>query len=410
MAWTRPTDSGRWKTTIRTGLAKPKDRLTRTFDTKREAEDWSTIEEAKLITGSFIDPRLGEVTVGDLWKEFAADRKLETASKQRDESHWNKWVKPTWANQPIGPIRKPHVSKWVVQMERPKEQGGPGAQGWTVDAALKVLRTILEIAVGLGYVGFNAARGVTHTPPEPHIDRILEEWEDQLLLSNLEARFPGQPEAALFVETLIYTGLRYQELAALDRAHLIMRERQIHVARVMQKDGSIKVGTKSRNRRTDWGLRFVPVDDDLWPRLLEQAMRAGPGSPIFTTESGGPLLYDNWRKRVWDEGLVRRVPMTDEEIEAWKAQRRAQGLSCRGKRLYVHEVPVLEDLQPTPHDMRHTYGTRLADAGVPEKDIAALMGHSPNSPIVKRYLHAREKRHDQARAAMASVRQLRRAA
>src|SRR5574340_1100919 len=34
------------------------------------------------------------------------------------------------------------------------------------------------------------------------------------------------------------------------------------------------------------------------------------------------------------------------------------------------------DPQPTPHDLRHSFGSWLAEAGVPPHEIQALMGHS----------------------------------
>lgn len=408
MAWIRESENGNWKATIRTDQPPPNNRLTRTFGPgargEKDARNWAALEEAKISTGSWMDPRLGDITVGELWDEFAADRRLETASRKRDEYTWGKWVEPAWGKHPIGPIRKPHVEAWVVRMERGDYHDTP-AKGWTIDAAVKVLGALLEIAVGMGYIGFNASRRVKKPAPEPHTDRILEEWEDSILLDNLRDRFPDRPQEALFVETLLYTGLRYEELAPLDRAHLVVRDRRIQVASVMEKDGTIRPYPKS-----PWSVRPVPVDDSLWPRLLEQAMTAAPDRPFFTAPDGGPQLYDNWLKRVWNQGLIRRVPMSEAEIEQWKQERRAAGYRSAWRVDYFHEVPILGDPQPTPHDCRHTFGTRLADAGMPEKDIAALMGHSPKSTITKRYLHAREGRHDKARAAMASVRQLRRAA
>jgi integrase len=59
---------------------------------------------------------------------------------------------------------------------------------------------------------------------------------------------------------------------------------------------------------------------------------------------------------------------------------------------------TLDDPQPTPHDMRHTYGTRLGEGGVPVHEIMALMGHE-TLESVQRYLHAGDDRLDRAREA-----------
>ncbi|NIL59716.1 phage integrase family protein [Salinispora arenicola] len=63
----------------------------------------------------------------------------------------------------------------------------------------------------------------------------------------------------------------------------------------------------------------------------------------------------------------------------------------------------LDDPQPTPHDLRHSFGTRLADEGVPLHDIMALMGHE-DVRSAQRYLHSREERFDRARQALRRAR------
>jgi integrase len=63
------------------------------------------------------------------------------------------------------------------------------------------------------------------------------------------------------------------------------------------------------------------------------------------------------------------------------------------------ERAKLPDPQPTPHDLRHTYGSWLGEAGVPPQQIAALMGHS-SLRSVQRYIHETEARFEQARQAL----------
>jgi integrase len=87
---------------------------------------------------------------------------------------------------------------------------------------------------------------------------------------------------------------------------------------------------------------------------------------VFTSPTGKPLRYPNWLRRVWAPGLA-------------KAR--------------------LADPQPTPHDLRHTYASWLADAGRPPHEIAAIMGHA-SLQSVQRYLHASEARFEGARDAL----------
>lgn len=389
MAWIRRVKSGRWTATVHTPLGRRSD----TFDLKGQAENWANEQKAAIHNGTWIDPEAGKTTVGQLWDRFHHARRLEQASRDRDRSHWNVHVEPRWGSQPIGPIRKPDIDGWVVEME----SAGVGAA--TIQGSVGVLRALLGLAVDARLLGYNAAADVKSTKRDAHLDRILEDDEDELLLANLDARFPGQPRGRLFTEVLLYCGLRYEENAALDRDHIDLRNRLINVGPVMEKSGRIRPFPKSPA-----GVRMVPVDDDLFPRLREHVMTIEPGGLIWSAPRGGKLLYDHWRDQVWVKGLTAVRPMTDEEIEAWKADRRAEGKRA-WKQDWTVQTPLLDGLRPTPHDLRHTYGTRLAEDGVPPHEIMALMGHA-DLKSVQRYLHPRDARFDRARRAMHRVRRL----
>lgn len=86
--------------------------------------------------------------------------------------------------------------------------------------------------------------------------------------------------------------------------------------------------------------------------LVEQARERGGRALVFPSETGRPLDYSEARRRF--DGAVRRAGL---------------------------------DPAPTFHDTRHTYGTRLGDAGVPTHEIQKLMGHA-DERTTERYVHA----------------------
>lgn len=391
MAWIRQLDRNSagialWAATVYLPTG---ERVTESNINKKIIEAWSKALESSFIQGNWIDPRLGKRTFAELWTLYGEGRRLEKASHKRDASHYKNWVEPTWGKRQIGSILKPDVTAWVVKME------GDGVGGWTVIAALNVLRSLLEVAVDARMIPFNPARGVSTKPPPKHIDRLLTDEECDLLLANLYARFPGRPEAGLMCEVMAYCGPRYEEIAALRRTPeaVIARHKLIHVRRVMEKDGTERDYPKSAA-----GDRDLPVDDDLWPRLWEHIQTVPVGGRIFPAPGGGPLLYDNWLKRTWKRGLVVERPMTELEVEEWKAKRVADG-KRPWKVKWVIEEPVLENPQPTPHDLRHLYGTRLAEANLPDHERMALLGHDDIRALA-RYSNPRHERFDRARAAM----------
>lgn len=402
MAWTRQLDSGLWASTIYLPPGSKPDRLTETNQNKKIVQNWAKEQEAAMIRGNWIDPRLGKKKLSEVWDLYGDGRRLEKASRKRDASHWATWVEPRWGHIAIGTILKPDVSTWVVGLERRKgAQGTPDAKvgGWTIIASLALLRSLLEIAVDARMIPFNPARGVKGPRPPKHEDRNLTDDECDELLANLYRRFPGVAEAGLFCELLAYCGTRYEELAAMSRTSeaVDMRNQIIRLRPVMEKDGTIREYGKSPAAE-----RPVPVDDDLWPRFETHVKTITHGELIFTAPGGGPLLYDNWLKRVWKKGLYTERPMTPDEIEAWKAQRIADGLRP-WKAKWVVETTVVENPQPTPHDLRHLYGTRLAEANVPSHERMALMGQE-DERAGKRYTNPREERFDRAREAMKRTR------
>lgn len=369
MAWVRQLDSGVWAATVRLPTGK---RVTESFVLKGAARTWADDLESDVRRGDWIDPRAGRVTVGE-WRERTRDsRRLERASRKRDESHWRCHVEPHWGRVPIGGILRPDVTAWVVKLEK----AGTGAA--TIQGSVGVLRGLFDLAVDARLIRVNPARGVRMPRRTAHLDRVLAPEEDGLLFASLDRQFPGRADARLMCEVMLYCGLRWEECGALDRAHLELRRQLVKVGPVLERDGTIRPYPKSKA-----GIRDVPVPRELWPRLRDHALTVQPGGLLFTAARGKVLHYSSWHRRVWQRAL----------FEVVERGRRGQ-IICQSR--------ILDDPQPTPHDLRHSYGTRLAEQGVPPHEIMSLIGHE-RLESVQRYLHAGQDRFDRARDALAKV-------
>lgn len=402
MAWIRQLPSGKWAATVRTGTG-PRDRITESDRSKGVITKWAADQEADLRRGEWIDPRAGKTTVGECWEKWSGARRLEKASRARDASHYRCHVAPRWERVAVGSILKPDVTAWVVEMESTHRAGchkrascpgcKPPVGAATIEGAVGVLRAILDLAVDAKLIRDNPARGVKRPKRDAHVDRVLDPDEETALLDALDRCFPGRLDAGLFVELLADTGMRWEEAAAVSPALVDTRRQRIHIAWVMERDGTARPYAKSAA-----GNRAVTYGDQLAARVRDAKLTArqvagvfpdnDPGRLLFTTERGEPLRYSNWHRRVWAPAL--------------------RGLPERAKvrgHSYRPAIPGagLADPQPTPHDLRHTFGTRLADEGVPLHDIMALMGHE-DIRSAQRYLHSREERFDRARQALRRAR------
>jgi integrase len=373
MAYIRQLPSGLWAATVRT----PAGRITETHELRGAVVAWAEGLKADINRGEFLDPRLAKRTVGEVWEKYAPARRVEMASRKRDESHWKVWVAPRWAAEPIGAIVKPDVQAWVNQLEE------DGVGGWTIIAALNVLKAALELAVDAGWIKANPARRVRPPVAPAHVDRVIDADEETLILDRLDELFPERRDARLFVETMLETGGRWEEVAAVKREAVNLRAGLVAFGPVMERDGTVREYPKGARSRNHPAFRDAPLGPELLARLRPIVLATDPGGLVFTAPKGGPLLYPTWRSRVWIAAL--RIPVLDED----------------GKR--IGWTPLVADPQPTPHDMRHTFGTRLADGGLEVHDRMALMGHK-DMRSGQRYTHSGDRRFDAARAALRRAR------
>ncbi|RKN45235.1 tyrosine-type recombinase/integrase [Micromonospora endolithica] len=404
MAWIRQLPSGLWAATVRLPKGHDPDRVTETHRLKGAITTWAADLEADIRKGDWIDPRAGKKTVGECWEQWGTkSRRLEQASRRRDASHWRVHVAPRWEGVPVGNILKPDVTAWVVEMEsshtascrkRDTCRGCKQPVGAaTIEGAVGVLRAVLDLAVEGKLIRDNPARGVKKPKRNAHVDRILDPAEEKQLVDALNRMFPDRVDAGLFVELIADTGMRWEEAAAIPPEMIDTRKHRIHIAWAMERDGTCRPYAKSTA-----GNRTVTYGEHLVKRMAAAKLAAkevtgvfpkgGPTRLTFTSEKGDALRYSNWHRRVWSSALhgLPERPMV--KGHAYRAAVAGAGLP---------------DPQPTPHDLRHGFGTRLANEGVPVHEIMALMGHE-DLRSAQRYLHAGEARFERARSAIKRAR------
>ena len=156
----------------------------------------------------------------------------------------------------------------------------------------------------------------------------------EVWIEDSERRRNDIPRLAI-VATLVLAGPRISELCLLDGSHVDLAQRQIHMPRV----------------KTDASDRVVPMVPALHEILLEhRADHAwGPNDPVFATRNGTRNTPDNVRRRV------------------------LAGVHERANTL-LDDGGVIGQL--TPHTLRRTFASLLAEVGVSPRRAMYLLGHS----------------------------------
>jgi integrase len=340
---------GKWQATVRHPSGK---RYSKSDHLKDVVKVWAQDQEAAMRRGDWIDPNAGKVTLAQWHEKWLKTRRVEYATWVRNDSEWRNHIAPHFADWPIGEINSWDVEAWVTKLE---SAAGP----WAVKSSLRLLGQMLRAAKRHKLLSSDPTQDVVAKPPSPHVDRILTRDEADRLL----AQFSDYDR--LMVELMLYCGLRFQEAVGLRRFRVDLLRKRVNIVKVLPRKGGEK------DPKTPSGVRPVPLTDELVVQLSRRIPEPND-ELVFTTEpkprarGGTRIHYGRWSTLVWAPALERAK---------------------------------LADPQPTPHDLRHTYGSWLAEDGVPPQQIAALMGHK-SIRSTERYIHATEARFDQARAAL----------
>ena len=88
----------------------------RGFKTKRDAAEFAATVEVEKMTGAYVAPSAGRITIGQLGPEWLDRQKAHTAaSSQRSrESAWRVHVSPRWAKTRISDVKATDVQAWIA--------------------------------------------------------------------------------------------------------------------------------------------------------------------------------------------------------------------------------------------------------------------------------------------------------
>ncbi|MDG3012186.1 site-specific integrase [Rhodococcus sp. D2-41] len=311
----------------------------RGFTTKKQAEAFAaTIEVAKL-TGSYVAPAAGRVTVrdyADMW--LAGKANLQPSTRARYQSSLDAQVLPKWGDIYISAITHEGVQSWIGSMS---DQMKPGS----VRKHHTVLHQILATAVKSKRLVANPAADIDLPKQDEKQRRYLTAGQVASLASAAKAR-------ADIVYTLAYCGLRWGELAALrvgsvdlDRARFYVRQS------VTEVNGKLEWGAPKSGKGRD-----VPIPAFLVARLKKVVDGRAPEELVFPAGGGGPMRVRNAR-RDWFSGAVKTAGCPD-------------GF--------------------TPHELRHTCASLAIRAGANIKTLQRMLGHASASLTLDRYGHLYE--------------------
>lgn len=321
------------------------------FRSSRLAEDFLNTVEVKIMTGDYIDPAAGRITIdalGPAWLTRQLGHTKASGHRSRD-SAWRIHVQPRWGATPVVAIAKTDVQAWIAEMRTAPKTGRKagtekGLAAPVIETAFGVLAGILDDAVSDRRISRNPARGVKLPPREDRPHAYLTHAQVHALAA--EAKHYGP-----LVLLLSYCGLRWGEAAGLRVRHIDFLRRRIQL-----EDNAVTVGSKVQvGTLKGHHFRWVPAPEFVTDALAGVCKGKKRGDLLWTNRDGGhlgpPASKDSWLS-----GAVARCMAADETFP-----------------------------RVTAHDLRHTTASLAVSAGANVKAVQRMLGHKSAAMTLDTY-------------------------
>lgn len=298
------------------------------FGTKTAAKNRMTQLKSDKLSGTFIDPQAGKITLNELfdkwWPVYEATVKPSTA--RSEGSRLRNHLRPDLGELRLEDFDGAADQWWVSQMI------ADGHAAKTIRNAHGLLFVVMEFAIKHGMIRLNPCQGTRMPELDGREMRFLTQPEG----GRLVAAFPDEWRAVPI--TLLGTGLRWAELAGLRAGRVDILARTLRVDDTVQYipgEGFVTVAPKTKASR-----RTVSLPVQVAEALIPHVQGKRRNDYVFTN-GDGPLAHHWFWHNLW---LPARYKADLEELRI--------------------------------HDCRHTHASWLIAAGRPLTGIQRRLGHT----------------------------------
>lgn len=325
---------------------------------KYEAVGKTELEAMKKLADKLSAARRGEEAIGgsmtvnswyEQWMElYKKPKGLTQKSLGMYDEKYNKYIKPAIGHLRMRDVKDVHLQKIL--------NGQEGRSASHIKKLRMVMQEMFKRARQSRIIAYDPAELLELPAMKQGHRRAITDEERKAILAVADRHRSG-----LWILTLLYTGMRPGETAALTWNSVDFERNEIHV-HVAKESGSKRI----KKPKTESGVRDIPIHADLIWRLKEA--KGDPFSPVFPTQAGN-FQNENSMRRMWT-GFKRDLDIY---------------MGAELKRNKIIKSVVAKDL--TPYCLRHTFCTDLQRKEVPINVAKDLMGHSDIQMTANIYTH-----------------------
>ena len=324
----------------------------RHFRRKVDAQRWLDELTASVVTGQYVAPNAGNITLREYAEGWRAVQVHRPATQEHVETNLRRHVYPTIGDRKLSSIVPSDVQTLVSRLDLAPS---------TVGVIHSILSSVMRSAVRDRRIAVNPCDGTKL--PKAEVSRVVPVTTEQV-----EALREGLPDHLRALVTFAAgTGLRQGECFGLTLDRLDMLRRTVTVDRQL-------VRVRGRGKvfgppKTAASVRVVPLPRVVVDELAAHLAAYPPGGVGFVfTHLGEPLGRSTFGN-------------------LWRGPARAAG------------VPLGQGL----HALRHYYASLLIRHGESVKTVQARLGHSSATETLDTYSHLWPDSDDRTREAVDAV-------
>ncbi|MEK4986872.1 tyrosine-type recombinase/integrase [Listeria sp. FSL L8-0308] len=344
------------------------------FQTKTKAQDAATLLYAELTQGTYIEEK--DITFEEFvktWEGIYQGNGRTKISTHRVRKHEVGRLMPYFKKLKLKNITRDQYQEALNDLKTNGKKEGVGYADNTMDGIHRTGRMIFKKAVELGVI----RNDPTQYAYVPKTQKTIDELENQ----GEEIKYLEKEELALFLKTaqekgldgdcesfltLAYTGMRIGEFVALRDSDIDFQEHKISITKTYYNPTNNMTKYKLLPPKTKSSARTIDVDP-MVIKALEIHL-----SNLETVKSRFSDAYYDKGYIMPNVGKHPGYPRTIKHFE-----------------LRMHRLLKLAGLSTdlTPHSLRHTHVSLLAEAGAELHEIMDRLGHKDDDITEQIYLH-----------------------
>lgn len=299
------------------------------------------------------------------WVEEWSEAYAKPAWSEHDYKQFmgiiNRYFLPEIGRISFCDLRPIHLQKCVSAFN--------GMSASQISKAKIAIGSVLKKAAANNLIGKDLSKEIVWSGGETSPKRALNLIEREIFTEAIYEHPRG-----LFFALMYGCGLRAQEARALMWSDIDFEKCEMHVRRAIKRSTG-----KPGPPKSSAGVRNIPIP----PWLMDMLSSTQKTGLFVIANAAGSYISKDRSRRAWASFkrlmyIKAGVPTYRNELDADMAAKTT-----------IHEL--------TPHYLRHTYATMLAENGVDMKTAQYLLGHATIQMTAKIYTHVTPKMIDMVR-------------